>query len=568
MVVGRATREGAADLALLGVPELITSPSRFVQSGRAIEDLIDANGTYEFAWVVDGPEAILAQKFTAVVSIPLTSWNDARSRMVSASRDADDEITRGSDGNIVIVGTWGACVLGRALGPSPARIVCAGTRAAADRLSEYALRGLPTRDFGAGSAVLELFPSRAVKGQEDKYQRIVQMLAPLITRGTHGTERTALASMLETLLPESVDAVSDLEHARFALEKQNGDVVVTGKIESASARSWTARMLGGIASQPDARELFRRLPQTSTLAGFNSTSRPERMDEARKTLATWLRAYLGPTYKHDTADLVANTFIARAPMVYAQGDLVDVDSTYGEGGKRIFDKTLSTYGWHLVGFREKANTYEPELDRGMRAYNNGDLKNFAYRELPSLCPGLTKITKRPALGGLPKGSVLYEMALPAKFFDDCANRWTRTKGKPTGSNLSLSVILVPDGEVTWIGFSANEKVMRRELATVIAKKETLAGDPSLSLLEGGEAKLGGFVSLGGLGGLQRFLTMNDYVIWSRSRLASRPSKGKTRMPFRIDVTANGERTTLSLSARMPRAMIEDVNPSSPVPPVP
>lgn len=568
VLVGRATREGAADLGLLGVPELITVPSRFVESSRAIEDLIDANGTCEFAWVVDGPESILAQKFTAVVSIPLTSWNEARSRMVSLRRTADDEITRGSDGSVVIVGSFGACVLGRALGPSPARIVCAGTRAAADQLYEYALRGLPTRDFGTGSAVLELFPSRAVKGREDKYQQLVKLLGPLALRSARPSERAVMEPLLETLLPESVDLIGDLEHARFALERQNGDVAITGKVELANAKSWTSRMLGGVASQPDARELFRRLPQSSTLAWFNSSSRPERVDEARKALATWIRAYLGPSFKHDTADIVANTFIARAPMVYAQGDLVDADSSFSDGGKRIYEKTLSTYGWHLVGFRENAKTYEPELDRGMRAYNNGDLKNFAYRELGSLCPGLTKITKRPALGGLPKGSVLYEMALPAKFFDDCANRWGRTKGPASGTNLTLNVILVPDGDITWIGFSANEKIMRRELATLLAKKDTVGTDSSLSPLDGGDAKFGGFVSLAGLGGLQRFLTMNDYVVWSRSRLLDRPNKGKTRMPFRIDVAANGERTTLSLSARMPRAMIDDMNRASPSTPVP
>lgn len=566
VLVARASRDGLNDLGLLGVPEPVLSPSRFVQSTQAIEDLIDANGSYEFAWLVEGPEAIVARQFTAVVSIPLTSWNDSRSRMLSQSRGSDDEITRGSDGTVVSVGTWGACVLGRALGPSPARLVCAGSRAATERLSDYAFRGLPTRDFGTGSAVIELFPSRAVKGQEDKYQRIVQMLAPLITRGAPTSDRALLEPMLETLLPESVDAIADLEHARFALEPQNGDVLITGRVELAGARSWTSRMLSGIASQPDAREIFQRLPQASALAGFNSGSRPERMDEARKTLATWIRNYMGAGYKHDTADLVANTFIARAPMVYAQGDLVEVDSSSAQGGKRIYEKTLSTYGWHLIGFREKASAYEPELDRGMRAYNNGDLNKFAYRELGSLCPGLTKITRRPALGGLPKGSVLYEMRLPPKFFDDCASRWGRGKGTPAPSSLGLNVILVPDGELTWIGFSADEKVLRKQLASVLGKKDTLAGDAALALLEGGDAKLGGFLSLSGLGGLQRFLTMNDDTIWSRTRLAARPHKGKTRMPFRIDVGVKGERTTLSMSARMPRALIEDMRPTtSPAP---
>jgi hypothetical protein len=562
VLVARATRDGVRDLGLLGPPEPVLTPSRFVDGTRAIEDLIDANGSYEFAWVVDGPEAILSRQFTAVVSIPLTSWNDSRSRMLSLRRESDDEITRGTDGTIISEGTWGGCVLGRALGPSPARIVCAGTRAAAERLSHYALRGLPTRDFGTGSAVIELYPSRAVKGQEDKYQRIVQMVAPLVTRGAPSSDRALLEPMLETLLPESVDAISDLERVRFALEQQNGDVVITGSVEVVGARSWTSRMLSGIASQPDARELFRRLPQTSGLAWFNSSSRPERMDEARKTLATWIRNYMGAGYQRDTADLVANTFIARAPMVYAQGDLVDADASIGEGAKRIYEKTLSTYGWHLVGFREKASAYEPELDRGMRAYNNGDLNKFAYRELDSLCPGLTKITRRPALGGLPKGSVLYEMRLPPKFFDDCAQRWTRIKAKPSTNSLGLNVILVPDGEITWIGFSADEKILRKQLASVLGKKDTLAGDSSLALLDGGDAKLGGFISLAGLGGLQRFLTMNDHAIWSRSRLAARPHKGKTRMPFRIDVAVKGERTTLSLSARMPRALVEDMRPTT------
>lgn len=557
VLVARATQSGSADLQLLGVPPLVTSASRFAQSTRELEELVDASGAYEFAWVAEGPESVLSRQFTAVVSIPLTSFHEARSRMLQLRQGSDDEINRAHDGNIVIEGSYGACTLGRALGPSPARIVCAGTRHAVDKLAAYALTTLPTHDFGGGSAVLELFPSRAVKGKEEQWARVARLLSSVAGWGSQSSDRLFLEPMLETVLPELVDLSGDVEKGRFALEESAGDVVISGRLELGRARSWSARTLADVASQPDAREMFFRLPESSTLAWFSSGPREARVDEARKSLSSWLKNYMGPKFRAETSDLIASTFLPRAPMVYGQGDLVDSDARDQGGGKRIYDKTLSTYGWHVMGYAEKAALYERELDRGMNAYNSGDLRNFAYRELSRLCPGLTKITRRPALGGLPRGSVLYEMRLPGKFFDDCANRYGRSKGPPAPA-ASLSVILVPDGNVTWIGLAAEEAILRKQLATVISKKDTLARDASLEALKGGDAKLGGFVSLAGLGGLERFLSMDDYVSWSRPLLSARPNKGKTRMPYRFDVSRSGERSTLSLSARMPRGMAEDI----------
>jgi hypothetical protein len=562
VLVGRASQSGAADLRLLGLPPLVVTPSRFAVSAREVEELVDAGAPYEFAWVIDGPESILSRQFTAVVSIPLRSWDEARSRMLQLRQGSDDEINRGGDGNVTIEGSYGACVLGRALGSSPARIVCAGTKNAVDRLAPYALTALPTRDFGGGSAVLELFPSRAVKGKEEQYARVARMLTSVAGWGSQSSDRLFLEPMLETVLPELVDLTGDVDKARFALAEESGDVTISGRVELARARSWTARTLGDAAAQPDAREMFFRLPQSSTLAWFSSSSRGERVDEARKSLASWLKNYMGPKFRAETADLISNTFLPREPMVYGQGDLVEEDARHQPGGKRIYDKTLSTYGWHVMGYLGKASSFEPQLDRGMAAYNNGDLRNFAYRELASLCPGLTKITRRPALGGLPKGSVLYEMRLPGKFFDDCANRYQPTKGTASPA-ASLNVILVPDGNITWIGLSADEAILRKQLASVMSKKDTLAGDASLDAIKGGDAKGGGFISLAGLGGLERFLTMNDFVTWRRSLLASRPNKGRTRMPFRFDVTKNGDRSTLTLSARMPRGMVDDARDARP-----
>ncbi len=247
-------------------------------------------------------------------------------------------------------------------------------------------------------------------------------------------------------------------------------------------------------------------------------------------------------------------FLAR-PSRSQKGISVSADASRSYSGRYIYDKMLSTYGWHIVAFQEPASRYEPELDRGMRAYNGGDLRKFAYQELRTLCPGLPKITRRPAGGGLPRGSVLYEMRIPGKFFDDCANRNQPSSRDPAPS-ASLSVILVPEGNITWIGFAADEKILRTELATVLKHSaDTLASDSSLTFVREGEAKLGGFVSLAGLGGLERFLTMDQYVAYGRGWLEARPNRGRTRIPFRLDVT----KTTLSFAAHVPRAAMDDLN---------
>jgi hypothetical protein len=505
------------------------------------------------------------------VSIPLTSYDAAAAALTAEGPDYELRVVR--RGGMVEATSYDAtrgehCWLMPSWGSSPARLVVGAREESLHVLGAYLARGLPLRELGPEPVVVEFFPRKFL----EHGGAALRTLAPSVLSGFRGAR--GAESLLAAMSGASADLLQDLGQVRLTARPDGGGMVMSASAELTGRSSWLARSVVSAGSRGDsARAMFSRLPADTELAGFSQGPEPARVEEARAVLASWLSERFGAGTQAATLQLVARTFVPRAPCVYGQGDASGVDAPRFEySGYGLWASTLSTFGWHIIGFDEPAAQLQPALDAGMNAYNSGDLRSLAYRELLTLCPGLGKIVKRPPPAGLPKASALYELKMPTAFFKACMGRH-QTMLDPAPDE-SLVVVMVPDGSRTWIGFGPQGSPSRRRVVTaadgttrvefgppesrMVAKMADLlrAGGSRLDTLPGldplrtGSPAAGGFLTIAGLGGLVRFVTMREYTRWERVQVDALPGRGRTPVPFWLQVdTGNPPRVTATVQLR-------------------
>lgn len=507
---------------------------------------------FEAALALDSPEALLAGGPDLVWSLPLGSFEAALALLRERERQDEVSLERVGSGVVSVTPSGErrsvACRLAVAVGPAPARLVCARRPQSLDALAPWLTRSLPVRPLGKEPLVVEAWPGRFAREHREKLAGLVRFIAPPSFGPRHWTDAAA-----PVLARDALDLLADTQRARLAVSEQSGGVVVELGLDLDGESSWAARTLASMpAKTPALGELFARLPPSTDAAWFFTGALPARTDEARQAFAGWLAAEVGPSVPRSTLDLVARTFIQRVPHLYAHGDAYGKDVGWGrQSGRALWERTRSTYGWHLIGFDEPAKAFVPELDRGMNAYNGGSLRDFAYRALPRLCRGLGKIRKKPAPRSLPAGSFVYELPLPGKFFDDCM-RGRGSPPEPAPGDAIVVVVMPVDGR-TFIGFGLGEQEMLGRMRAV-AKP---SGRFAFPALEAPDVRFGGLLSLAGVGGLLRFITMSEHYEWERQRLARMPSRGQTRAPFWISVDKSGV-TRVVAKLELPGELVADV----------
>lgn len=508
-------------------------------------------GPLELAVAVDAPETILMRGADVVGSLPLASFESTLAFLRERERHEELALERRSPGVVAITPRGAAqatCLLSVARGPAPARLVCANRPGALDTLAPYMARGLPERDLGPEPLVVESFPARFAREHREKLASLLRFVAP--PAGRRWTD-----AALSTLADDGVDLAADLARVRLGVAQQSGGITAELALELDGNRAWLSRTVRALPPVPRGpRELFERLPADTEAAWFFTAAEPARSDEARAAFTGWLSSELGKAVSRETLELVAKTFIQRVPHLYAHGDAFGRDVGYGRfTGKSLWEKTRSTYGWHLIGFDAPLKGFVPELDKGMRAYNSGPLHDFAYRTLPRLCRGLPKIKKRPAPRGLPPGSVLYELPLPGKFFDDCMRG--RAVPPEPAPNDAIVVVAMPVGERTFIGFGLSEPDMLARMRG-LTRAEGRLSKAGLALLEGPDVRFGGFTSLAGFGGIVRFVSMTEHWDFERRRLGALPNRGRTPVPFALSTERSGSRVVAKLE--LPAALLADL----------
>jgi hypothetical protein len=414
------------------------------------------------------------------------------------------------------------CVLARALGTAPVRLVCSDRQRDVEKYWPYAMRGLPTLTM------------------PDAEVRVQVQIAPLreLTHGQRGDR--GLGEVVHAVAQEVVALGEDTDQLALDLEfRPDAGLEATLSTRFRGQSAFTLQSLadmGHRAIQPP--ELFWRLPADSSRAAYGVSADPRRMGSLRKGLGGLLTGYLeGQGISRAAINRVRTALEAEewnnfgSAWVTAHG----APPTRPAETPSAADAVARRWsGWHLLGFEDlPAQKLEALIGKLLSVYDDPELrKTPALRGLgPEKWP---KVSRRGA-AGLGAGATLYEIV---------------QSGAPKSATRSLTAYLIvaPSGKRTWIGVGTNRDVILGKLKQVTQGGRGLADRGGLEALGRAKAMFGGFTTLAALSS------------GAESRLGSSvlraPSHGET--PITDTLVWQDDGPTLVWRWTVPRGTISDV----------
>ena len=212
---------------------------------------------------------------------------------------------------------------------------------------------------------------------------------------------------------------------------------------------------------------------------------------------------------------------------------------------------VSALGWTLMGVDAPAAEYVAWAQQGLDVYIHGvrlvretlAVKGPKTKEL-DLLAFIPRVTTTSSPPGWPKGTVAFDLLvtydselaailLDSKPATSPPGAAPKKKAPAAKGSLTLRLAIVPDGDRTWIGFSADVDGLKQRLGAVMSgapREGTLAARDGLEGLKQPGQTWGGFFSIGEL--LQAVVEgvvkeKPEYGASARAALATLPNKGLT-----------------------------------------
>lgn len=369
------------------------------------------------------------------------------------------------DGSAYITGT--DCEVVPVPSEPPARLIC-GSQRARRELLPYVQRTLPRLEL-SGILRVQVFPEPGVAPLE-RYRSFLMM-------GADGPLERQLGPRLARALEPVVDAGSEqlvqlLRDAKLldvsVNRREDRSVTVDAKLVLQSAGSPAAAALERMRPRVAVPELAARIPAEASSVTYVTATDAEATRGMRAVLRDVSERYARSGLDPIVHELLAKTFVPEDTGVIAHGPIPERFPRAASRPQLIRLYSVRLYGWTLVGVNRPAAEVKQHLDAGMKAYNSGPLNAWAYRAMPRLCDGLPKIRTRPYRGkGVPAGSVRYDMIIDSATIRRCADRSGTATGK-AADPIDVAVLMVPDGERTWVGTSAAPRFLEALMHRVVA----------------------------------------------------------------------------------------------------
>jgi hypothetical protein len=469
-----------------------------------------------------------------VLSVGLTSFEQARAfaeqRGWTLSRLGPDVYrVRGlSDAH---------CVLGRALGTAPVRLVCSDRQRDVEKYWPYATRGMPTLSMADAEVRVEVLvaPLRELTRRAGQLEALAQHELgrddPRFDRG--------LGEVVHAVAQEVVALGEDTDQLALDLEfRPDAGLEATLSARFRGQKAFTIQSLadmGHRATVPP--ELFWRLPADSSGATYGVSADPRRMGSVRTGLGRLLTGYLeGQGTSRAAINRVRTALEAEewnnlgSSWVTAHG----APTAREAETPRVPDAVARRWsGWHLLGIEDlPAQKLEALIGKLLSAYDDPELRKVlgAHGLQAEKWP---KVSRRGAAGLA--GATLYEIV------------WS---GAPKSATRALTAYLmvVPSGKHSWIGLGTNRDLILGKLKQVTQGGRGLAGRPGLEALGRTKALFGGFTTLGALSsGVESRLG---------SSVLRAPGRGET--PIVDTLVWQDDGPTLVWRWTVPRAAISDV----------
>ncbi len=395
-----------------------------------------------------------------------------------------------------------SCAVAASVGAAPARLVCGDRAEDVDALLPYATRGLPNENLGASDLHLEVRAEPLRRRYARELRQLKTLATPFVLREISMDDPRfdrALADTVHALADEVLAVAEDVDTLTLDASVHGQKGVIDGDMamKFRASSSWTAQSLLEVQKRSGTPgELFWRLPGDSAAGTYSVGVDSKRYQGMRRTLAELLDGFLAhesvPRRVRDQlTELVEQAWVTDAGSVYARGDLPPGDAAL-TGPARMRQSMKEGFGWHVLGIAESSKKFTSALDKAVKVYNDPQLRKLLKKRAHVDAKELPTLKTRRAGRGLPAGSKVYELTLPGEMFKEWAFDAKGKDKSKIGKPLPFVVIVVPDGDRTWIGASGDEKLLIEKLAVAKAgdTKNTLASKEGLGATARQEGRVG------------------------------------------------------------------------------
>lgn len=470
------------------------------------------------------------------------------------------------------------CALAPAFGAAAARVVCSDDGAVRDLALPFLTRTVTRQSFPADIHV-EARPE-AFKDFLTKNRSQAGLLAQSIF-GRDAEIKEAVTAGVTDVLDLGMDAQHGVLDISLDDKQGTGDARITLKQKTSAL----ARALVSHPEKADAPPAaFGRIPSDAAMAffihGFDAADLAQPKLLGSKALENVLqkRSELDATDRKAFADAflhLADLFVV--PMVYGRG--VDVvaasqavnawQSKKTDAAKQMTALSLVA-GWDVIGIEAPIAKVQVPIKEIFAAFNRPHVVAWQKAMQSGSAEPIDQWKTAAPVKDLPAGNVHFELV---DFNQDVnmnppppppPGRPAPPTPKPTYTASKLQIVLVPDGDRTWLFTAMDMPTLIAKAKATLAATDSLAKRMDLDPLRSAKSNAGGFMSLRGLG-------MKLPIAWSTRTpgyaLDDDPLYGMTTsdagmvaVPFWFSeegTKADAPAGALNLSVRVPRAEVAD-----------
>lgn len=550
LVVGRWREPSASIDTLLGWANLpVDWRALLSKNGSGVGAIVAVDSPVELAVVLPPVTDARMPAPRGVVSLGLNSLDAA----LAFAQEQGEDVQRLAPGVYRVGGDSGIeCAAASAVGRNPARLVCGSDFADVEALLPYATRGLPKEELGGSEIHVELRfePLRPLAA--GLRQKALALALNELSKDDARFDRT-LAELARGSLDEVTTLIDDADRLSLDIQfdRSGGNAQAELSARFRTDKSWTVQTLVDTnKTAGSAPAMFWRLPADSTGAGFGAGVDPKRFDWARRTWADLLDSALAsekgtpPRVREELVGFVEEALTSRSTRVLAHG-LVPSNSSLPPS----IEKVRQAVGWHVLGYEsEPADKFASPLSRAVRLFNSPQVKKLLGSDAP-------KFSERSGAAIKP-GAKFYDLVFSHEV--DSSISGSGKPRPPVRQDLTVTLAVVPVGEGTWLGLSADAKVLTDRLRNLekVEKTGTLAELPALAKYQNSHLLVGGFTSLRGLA-LGFMGTLGASRKKSERFLNLAPNRGESPILTRVELK-RGATTELVLGAQIPKAAITDL----------
>jgi hypothetical protein len=561
--------------ARMGVDALLR---QYMRSGdtRKLAGLVALDAPVDVVVSLDPDERPRPPRYA--VAIGLTSLDGA---LVAIDEEA--RAPELSPGVWKVKGARGAsCGVAASAGQTPARLVCADKEKTLAALAPYLARTMPGLDLGGP----DLHVEARVNVLEKRYGASLRNLLRVLP-SSFATEYGSGEPRYDRLLFESGMAVQDdagkllADVQRVTAEARSASsgtcLRATADVDLAGKTSWLAQTLTDRLDRsgpPPA--IYWRQPKDSEVALYGRG-----VDAARfSAVITRLRELLDASLAADgfaAADRKKITELVDLPlgkdttMVLSHGAVSAPMPAAGgkDAEKKIIEAGFAGLaGWTMIGVDQGPDVLKKQLKAMVDAYKLAGVQSVLKKTAGSDAKLLPVVKATAAPASLGAGSEAFQITMsniPVPPPHDAAEGH-----KPQTMSLTFHVLLMPDGDSTWLALGAVKDELVKRLAaakTAAADKDQLASRAGLDPLRNGKQMLGGFVS--GAAAAQKIWTVitgveaidpgtfGKQAPSLAQALAGMPNHGQTPVFVTWNGAPGAATTRLSLAIDLQQGSFED-----------